>query len=127
MSEQLLSRHARVRAQATRIKPWRRYRLATLLVITLVIGWLLQGYLTHPGLHVAGATFLLDIILLKHWFSERTSVMRQSRLALISFIVITVVANILGLLAVFLSNDDPFAMTIGTLEGCLSVLLLLFS
>lgn len=44
---------------------WQNYRIEGLLVIALLLAALLTGFTTHPGLHVAGVTVLLDLIVWK--------------------------------------------------------------
>jgi len=125
MPDFYVTRGPRANRTSTRVTPWLRYRLIILTVVMIAICLILHNYLTHPGLHVAGATALLDVILARYWFSDHHNI-KRSAITLVSFAAILVLANILGIIAVLLNDDDPFAMTIGTMEGCLSVLLLLF-
>ena len=118
------SEHVNVTSPSTQARPWSVFRLPTLVLITLIISAFLHNYITHPGLHVAGATVLLDVVLLR-WRRRTQNPIRRARVTRYSFLTVLTVANVLGLAAVLLENDDPFAMTVATMEGCLSVLLLL--
>lgn len=104
---------------------WSRHKLWILLLCTLVICLLLRQYLTHPGLHAAGATVLLDILLYRYAQGTKVAADGWTARAWILLLLLAA-ANLLGLTAVLLENDDPYAMTVATAEGCLSVLLVLF-
>lgn len=127
MSDPTFTRFPNVRAKAApRVTRWMKYRLLVLLITTGLICLFLQGYLTHPGLHVAGATVLLDLLLARYWWTDHVT-FRRSTLAATILVATFVVASVVGLTAVLMNNDDPFAMTTGTIEGCLSVLLVIFT
>ena len=86
---------------------------------------LLTAWLTHPGLHVAGATVLLDVVV---WKGRArllpTPFIAGGRIATLALIL---VVNLLGLLAVALPNDDPFAITLTAFDGIFTLLALLLS
>lgn len=103
---------------------WRRFQIPVLLAVTLVACILLRNYLTHPGLHVAGSTLLLDIIMARYAWTHRLH-MQRSRLAIISLAFVFLASNLTGLYAVAQENDDPLAMTVASCEECFSVMTLL--
>jgi len=124
LSQNQPSNYSTTPPRAIRRRQRHNYRLPALVAASLAICALLYPYLTHPGLHVAGATVLLDVLLVQRWYKEqrKNTLSRTTRYTLLSLLI---TCSILGLTAVLMENDDPFAMTLTTLEGCLSVLLLL--
>ena len=85
----------------------------------------LTAWLTHPGLHVAGATALLDVVVWK----GRARLFPAPSIAggRIAAFALVLVINLLGLLAVALPNDDPFAITLMAFDGILALFTLLLS
>lgn len=84
---------------------------------------LLTAWLTHPGLHVAGATMLLDVAVWK----GRARLLPAPSITggRIATLALVLVVNLLGLLAVALPNDDPFAITLTAFDGIFTILALL--
>lgn len=69
---------------------WRQYRLEGLLVVALLMATVLTGFTTHPGLHVAGVTALLDLMV---WKREHLQHSRQLVwLGLLNLLAVLVIA-----------------------------------
>ncbi len=90
-----------------------------------VICLLLRNYLTHPGLHVAGSTLLLDVVGIRPLRSAYRRARRTLSPTIVASIVIMLLFNGMGLLAVVWANDDAFAMTVSAVQGVIALLLLL--
>ena len=90
-----------------------------------VICLLLRNYLTHPGLHVAGSTLLLDVVGIRQLRSAYLSARRTLSSPIVASILIMLLLNVIGLLAVVFANDDAFAMTVSAVQGVIALLLLL--
>ena len=95
---------------------WRRFRVEVLFVIALAITLLLSGWMTHPGLHLAGVTILLDLLLWPRFV--RTGSIIVAALAL--------VLNVLALI-VLLVGGAQGELWLSGLNGLFALLLLIFS
>ena len=88
-------------------------------------------WITHPGLQVAGATILLDMVLWK----ERRHLLKSSAMPAmptmpmgrLTTLILVLMLNILGLIAVLHANDDPFAITLTSFDGILTLITLLLT
>ncbi len=96
-----------------------------IVVASGVISLLLRNYLTHPGLHVAGSTLLLDVVGIRPLRSTYLRARRTLSSPIVASIAIMLLLNGMGLLAIVLANDDAFAMTISAVQGVIALLLLL--
>ena len=82
-------------------------------------------WITHPGLQVAGATILLDMVLWK----ERRHLLKSPAMPMgrLATLILVLMLNILGLIAVLLANDDPFAITLTSFDGIYTLITLLLA
>ncbi|KPV41585.1 hypothetical protein [Alicyclobacillus ferrooxydans] len=92
---------------------WNTYKAEFVFVGALVIALLLGGYITHPGLHLAGATVLLDLIT---W--------RRIRRLTIPLLILVVVMNLIAFV-VILVGRDPAELWLSGVYGLYAILLLL--
>lgn len=91
------------------------YALESLFALALVLTILIGGYANHPGVHVAGVTLLLDLLLWKlraRLFRGRT----------LRAILLPAALHLLALYAILFTKDNFELWTIG-LEGMFLILL----
>ncbi|MCF8567097.1 hypothetical protein LLE49_20475 [Alicyclobacillus tolerans] len=89
---------------------WRSARIYLLLFIALVLSLLLSGWITRPGVHLAGTTVALDILLWRHARSNGRALILSAPLSFFALLVIlfgsaTVeqwFTSVYGLYAIFL-------------------------
>src|SRR5579875_368882 len=98
--------------------PWRRffqrYYVESLFVIALLITAVLGPLATHPGVHLAGVTVLIDILIYKQ-FSRRSPVLLMGLL----------LVNVLNLIIILVANDAVELWFCG-LYGVFTILLVGF-
>ena len=86
-------------------------RLEALLLVALLLTLLLAQFATHPGLHVAGVTVLLDVLI---W--------RRESLRSIFHLGLMVVLNLVALLVIAFGND-PVELWLTAFYGMYAILL----
>lgn len=94
---------------------WSKFKLEIIAFIALICVVILRGYITHPGVHVAGALFILDVIVLR-MFRRQFPIWRMSWLC---------VLNIIGFLEIAFCSDLIELGMVGVL-GLLLIGILLF-
>ena len=104
---------ARTRATFSLPALWNTYKAEFVFVGALVIALLLGGYTTHPGLHLAGATVLMDLMT---W--------RRIRRLTLPLLALVVVMNVIALV-VILVGHDPAELWLSGVYGLYAILLLL--
>ena len=92
---------------------WRMSRLEALLLGALLLTLLLVQFATHPGLHVAGVTILLDVLI---WKRELVSSTRQW--------VVILCLNIIAVVVIAFGSD-PVELWLTGFYGMYVMLLLL--
>lgn len=91
---------------------WKVARLEALLLVALLLTLLLVHFATHPGLHVAGVTVLLDLMI---WKREPFHAIRP--------LIVILLLNLLALLVIAFGND-PVELWLTAFYGIYIILLL---
>lgn len=73
---------------------WRTHKGELLFLIALIVALLLGGYTHHPGVHLAGATVLIDLL-----------VWRRLRNLTLPLVGLVVVMNIIALIVILIGRD----------------------
>lgn len=92
---------------------WSTFKGELLFVVALVVALLLGGYTHHPGLHVAGATVLVDLL-----------VWRRLRRLTLPLAVLVVLMNVIALVVILVGND-PAELWLSGAYGLYAIFLLL--